>query len=75
MPLPRTSCRREVYDRANPGWGMKPLRPGVTLIGKPSHPPGRHSFVITVKGYHPARCDVEVVGDRLTQIDVTLFPQ
>ena len=54
---------------------MKPLRPGVTLIGKPSHPPGRHSFVITVKGYHPARCDVEVVGDRLTQIDVTLFPQ
>jgi RNA polymerase sigma-70 factor (ECF subfamily) len=64
----------EVYDRANPMWGIKPLRPGVTLIGKPSYPPGRHSFVITVKGYHPARCDVDVVADGMTEVDVTLFP-
>jgi hypothetical protein len=29
--------------------------------------------VVEAKGYHPARCEVQVVADRLVTADVNLF--
>lgn len=64
-----------VYDRAQPGWGAMPPCYGMLFIGKPSFPPGRQTFLVTAKGYHAARCEVEVAVDRLVEIEVALFRQ
>src|SRR5262249_26717443 len=62
-----------VYDPERPHSIV--VAPGVTLIGKPSFPPGRRAFLVTAKGYQPVRCEVEIAADKLVEVDVELVRQ
>ena len=44
------------------------------LFARRAFAPGRHAFVITAKGHLPARCEVEVLADKATEVDVELQP-
>jgi hypothetical protein len=45
------------------------------LLLKQAMPAGKYWFAVSARGYEPARCEAEVVADRVTDIEVELVRQ